>query len=475
MHIKSNDLVTRLVTRQLYYSEEGDFDSELPDFKRGFKPVPQTAKLSIEKIKSLAYTKEAVTDPKSGVKSYPKDIWWDTDTKGFGVRVFPTGTKSYIYKYRNEAGQQKFLTIGDTGEISLKEARARAKKHAVGVIDGADPVKERRRAKTDTYLQFLDHTYYQHLVAHLRGGVDNAENVRETMATLKRTFPEFHDLQLKEITPFLIEKWRQRRIGEGVKPSSINRQMNDLRACLNKAVKWGALEVSPFEKVEPTKTDRNQLVRYLTDEEEALLRSRLDAREARMKEARENANIWRDKRGYDSYADLKDREFADHLKPAVLLSLNTGLRRGELLGLRWSDVDLERRNLTVRGEGAKSGQTRHVPLNEEAQQVLKAWKEQPGLKGLLVFHGRNGVQLQNLRKSWQSVLDETPNRIENFRWHDMRHTFASKLVMAGVDLNTVRELMGHSDYKMTLRYAHLAPQVKAEAVSRLVAQSRRSR
>jgi integrase len=152
----------------------------------------------------------------------------------------------------------------------------------------------------------------------------------------------------------------------------------------------------------------------------------------------------------------------------VLLSLHTGLRRGEVFGLTRAYVDLVAGRVTVHGSKAKSGTTRHVPLNTEARSTLEGWLAQTaGDKDGLVFKGKGGQRFNNVRKSWEATLKAA--NIQKFRWHDLRHTFASKLVMAGVDLNTVRELLGHSDYKMTLRYAHLAPEHKAAAVERLVA------
>lgn len=150
--------------------------------------------------------------------------------------------------------------------------------------------------------------------------------------------------------------------------------------------------------------------------------------------------------------------YADHLTPVVLVAINTGLRRGELLSLRWADVDLGSKLLTVRADKAKSGKQRHVPLNAEAHAVLQAWKQQAD-GDAQVF------QPADVKTAWASLLDRAG--VAGFRFHDLRHTFASKLVTKGVDLNTVRELLGHGDIKMTLRYAHLAPAHLAAAVERL--------
>lgn len=99
--------------------------------------------------------------------------------------------------------------------------------------------------------------------------------------------------------------------------------------------------------------------------------------------------------------------------------------------------------------------------------MLLAWKNQPGTKTIsgYVFPSIDGQPMCGIGNSWERLLERA--RISNFRWDDLRHTFASKLVMVGENLNTVRELLGHADYKMTLRYAHLAPEHKAAAVAKL--------
>ena len=128
--------------------------------------------------------------------------------------------------------------------------------------------------------------------------------------------------------------------------------------------------------------------------------------------------------------------FGDHLTPAVLLSINTGMRRGEILALRWESIDFDRQLLTVEGAVAKTRQTRHVFLNEEAMSVLNQWREQ-SVDIQRVFPMSTGFQT-----AWESLLRRA--KIVRFRWHDMRHHFAPSLVQIGVPLNTVRDLLGHA-------------------------------
>ena len=183
----------------------------------------------------------------------------------------------------------------------------------------------------------------------------------------------------------------------------------------------------------------------------------LQERDEIMKSMRAASNSRRQKRREPLLPPLN--RFGDHLTAAVLLTMNTGLRRGELLKLRWASVDFNRRLLTVEGRNAKSRQTRHVPLNDEATSLLRGWQEHSGGKGR-VFDITTGF-----KTSWEALLKRAG--ITRFRWHDLRHHFASRLVQRGVPLNTVRDLLGHSTVQMSLRYAHLAPDQRREAVAKL--------
>jgi integrase len=225
-----------------------------------------------------------------------------------------------------------------------------------------------------------------------------------------------------------------------------------------------------LEKLKLIKVDRIGKVRFLSREEELSLRHALKARDEALKAKRDSGNQWKKDRDQASKClpDLKQFDFADHMTLMVLISMNRGLRQGELFSLRWDNVNFDRALLTIEGSYAKSGKTRHVPLNKEALHALVSWSNKSEKKQF-VFSSKNDRPFDNVKKAWAGILMSA--QIVNFRWHDMRHHFASKLVMATVDLNTIRELLGHADMTMTLRYAHLAPEYKANAVERLISQN----
>jgi integrase len=266
-----------------------------------------------------------------------------------------------------------------------------------------------------------------------------------------------------EFTEFEIERKRQQWKREGLKPRTINRDIDRLHAVLAKAAKWGVLDGHPFKELKQLKTDQTGLVRYLNPDEETALRAALVGRERKLCEARIRFNTWRIARGKRPLPE-RTGDYLDHLRPLVLVAINTGLRRAELLGLTWSAVDLHHKLLTVIATNAKSGNTRHVPLNAEALDVLTAWKarQQKPAADALVFPGSDGRRMKRIDTAWDSLMKTAG--IKKFRFHDCRHHFASRLVQAGVPLNTVRELLGHRDIETTMIYAHLAPQNLRAAV-----------
>jgi integrase len=235
------------------------------------------------------------------------------------------------------------------------------------------------------------------------------------------------------------------------------RDLFTLSSVLRRAVKAGKLKDNPVRRVDKPRIDRRGKVRFLDQAEESRLRDALMERDLEMQSRRTAANSRRHTRHEPVLPQLT--HFGDHLTPAVLLSMNTGLRRGEVIKLRWASVDFNRQLVTVEGRNAKNRQTRHVPLNDEAVNVLRNWREQHGT-GARIFDVATGF-----RTAWEKVLKRA--KIRNFRWHDLRHHFASRLVQHGVPLNTVRDLLGHSTVGMSLRYAHLAPDQRREAVAKL--------
>jgi integrase len=157
-----------------------------------------------------------------------------------------------------------------------------------------------------------------------------------------------------------------------------------------------------------------------------------------------------------------------HLSVFIRLALNTGCRRGELLGLEWGRVDIEHHRILLEACHTKSRRRRAVPLNEDAVHALgrvKAWQVSVGVQSSLVFAGVDG-RVKGFRGSWLSALRRAG--IEDFRMHDLRHTFASWLVMQGVSIYVVRDLLGHASVTQTEIYAHLAPDQGMEAVRRFL-------
>lgn len=376
---------------------------------------------------------------------------WDAKVAGLFLRVQPSGVKSWNLQWARSASK----SLGKYPAITLDAARVRARAMLAEVDSQGAPaaVIEKRTAKPDTLAEFIRSEYATWALANQKHG-------QATLDMLASTWGDLYAKRLDKIVALDVERIKSRRLKAGLAPATVNRDLDRIRGALARAVEWGMLDASPMRNVKRVKGADNARVRYLAKDEERRLRKALADREALRRTQRQSTNRWNVERHIEPREVWPRDGFTDHMVPLVLVAMNTGLRRGELFGLAWADVDLHRKMLTVRAGNAKSRRARHVPLNVEALDVLKRWR---GDADGLVWPGAGGGRLTNVNKAWGGIIAAA--KLDNFHFHDLRHDFASKLVAAGVDLNTVRELMGHADIKMTLRYAHLAPERTAAAVA----------
>jgi integrase len=249
----------------------------------------------------------------------------------------------------------------------------------------------------------------------------------------------FSGRTLDEITPGELERIRTERLRittledgttRAVTPATVNREFAFLRRVFNVAIRDDKVGSNPVSKLK-TLREPSGRTRYLTDEEERRL--------------------------MEALATEEDRD-------RVTVLLHTGFRRGELLGLRWRDVDFKGGVLTI--PKAKNGDARHVPMTSTVRTILSRLPR--SLDGsALVFPNTEGHHdLRWAKKTVPAALRTA--QIDNFRFHDLRHTFASRLAMESVDPMTIRELMGHKTMAMTLRYSHLSPGHRRTAIERLV-------
>ncbi len=238
---------------------------------------------------------------------------------------------------------------------------------------------------------------------------------------------EFEGKYIQDITNWLIEKWKSKR-SEKFKPSSVNRELALLKHIFSKALEWKRIKENPAQKVKRLKGETRR-VRYLMPDEIQILLSKCDSL----------------LRGL--------------LKSLVTVALHTGARKGELQSLQWPQVNFDLGIITLLD--TKNGERRDIPMNETARAMLQGLNR----KSELVFPNRNGKRIDDaqVQLAFQEALKRA--RVEDFHFHDLRHTFASNLVMNGAELNEVRELLGHKRMEMTLRYAHLSPKHKGKVVN----------
>ena len=372
-----------------------------------------------------AFTQHTVV--KAHAKDKPYELR-DGGCRGLILRVQPTGSKIW---YVTLPGGRRH-TLGRAPAMTLTQAREYAK---LTRLQGGlpQPAKDDTAGEIPTLGVFLETRYKDFFAAHHERAKQHLNNLR--------LFDEFMSTRIDLLSPDMLDRWVARRLKTPSKPTNgkkhtnppskatIRKNVGALKTALKQAAKWKIIPASPLEGYQPVKNADVQRERYLTPAEEKKLRKSL-------------------------------RVVRPYFRAMILLGLNTGMRRGELFKLTWKDVDFKNKLLMVRAETAKSRRVRHIPMNEEAIKALQTLDR--GEPDDAVFPGRRGKFLNNTAGPWRRLLSEAG--VQNLNFHDLRHTFASKLVQKGIDLYTVQKLLGHSDPKLTARYAHLAPDYLRKAV-----------
>ncbi len=318
---------------------------------------------------------------------------------------------SFVYQ-----GRQVRATTGTAdrqrAEEILGEVRGQLRERRYGTV-----IEERTR----TFGELMERYLTEHVIkrAHPRAYRGYAKHLRAFFGDAT---------PLVEITPRLIAEYKTRRYAEGVKPATINRELASLKKAFNLGLReWEWCQRNPVMQVSMER-EHNQRDRWLSqDEEERLLKA-----------------------------------FAPWLRQVVVFALNTGMRMGEILALMWHAVDLNRSTAMV--YRSKNGERRTIPINQTVLALLKEQAKVRSLSTTLVFPSKTFTLLEgwHLRRSFRAALKRA--KIEDFHFHDLRHTFATRLVHAGVELYKVQRLLGHKSPLMTQRYAHHYPESLRDGV-----------
>lgn len=326
--------------------------------------------------------------------------------------VYQKGKNWYIDYYVK--GQRKRKMIGHSkklAELVLKDVNIKnAKEEYLGVL-------EEKKVLFDNYaLKYLDYCK-----------VNKASSTyeRRDKINVKHLISAFKNSYLSQITPAMIEEYKADRL-QNVSPASVNRELACLKHMYSMAIEWEMIKSNPAKMVKLLKEPSGR-IRYLKPEEVNAL---LD-------------------------------ECADHIKPIVVVAINTGMRKSEILSLKWRDVDLENKKITI--INTKNNESRVIPINKtlynELAPLLKNSKSE------YVLLGKDGCPIGDFKKGFTSALKRA--KIEDFRFHDLRHTFGSQMVMQNVNIRTLQQIMGHKTIKMTMRYSHLSPEYVQEAMNKL--------
>ena len=315
-----------------------------------------------------------------------------------------------------------YIDTYDDGGKRIRKKVSRRKREAEKVLKALKNQKTERKEPLAEKSSVLFDNFAQTYLEYSKSN-KNPSSHRRDKSLVDNLLSFFSGNRMNSIDSFMIEQYKLMRIKK-VSKSSVNRELSCLRHMYNLGIKWGMFEKNPVQKVRFFKEDPYNF-KYLNLGEASKLIAHCN----------------------------------DHIRPIVVMALNTGMRKAEILKLKWKNVDLNNRIITV--ERTKAHDIRRIPINEMLYSELRKLPHHSEY----VFADKNGKPYDNVRRAFHTARKRAG--LEYFRFHDLRHTFASQLVMAGEDIVTVQQLMGHKTIEMTMRYSHLSDQHRINAVKRL--------
>jgi integrase len=341
-----------------------------------------------------------------------QSIFWDSETKGFGVKVNPKGTKTFILSYRVN-GRKRILKIGRYGTLSLEDARKRAKKALAAAIDGQDLLGSRAvEAKGKTVAHLCDDYIERHAKVHKRTWKNDVQRLT------KNIVPHIGARLITSIVPADILRIHHDMTMRGAAYEA-NRVVEVLRKMFNLARVWG-LTTQPNPVIGIVKNHEQKREVYVSHEQMPLLAQAID----------EEENVY--------------------VKVAIWLLLHTALRKTELLSAKWEYVDWKNKELCL--PYTKNGKPHYIPLSDQALDLLR--KTPRSLGSEYIFPGDGTEHRKDIKKNWERIRNKIG--LPALRIHDLRRTVGSWLVQDGYSLHLVGTILNHQSTETTKRYARFA-------------------
>jgi integrase len=353
-----------------------------------------------------------------------KEVFWDTAITGFTLEVRPNGGKTYYLRYWDEGGRQRQIKLGGYADITFEQARKKAQRLRSEVTLGGDPAaaKDERKA-IPTFTELAK----QHL-AHAESYQRSYDDIEAIMRL--HLLPRWGKLKLHEIQQQDVAKWLGQKRAEGLAPATVEKLRVTFHRSFVLAARWNIPggQANPVRGIPRPKFD-NKRERYLSPAEAERL--------------------------HKAVANSPNTQ----LKYIVGLLLLTGARKMELLRAKWEHVDLDRKSWHI--PDSKTGKARHVPLSKPAVALigqLPKFEKCPWL----IPNPETKEPFVDVKKAWTTARRVAG--LPGLRIHDLRHSAASFMIAAGIDLYAVGRILGHADYQSTVRYSHLANDTLLAAV-----------